>query len=163
MGLFLNKHSYSKKISERYTSPHGDKEVPLYKIEVDMYGSDILVECGKHNHYSEIQSYKDETDLKKVMDMLGVDDSHEIVFNDEVMDLCRIPKNLGDWHNHERALSDYWNSLSPVVRADMGNNIHNLPSYLMSVHESIESAKAVDNSVKAVDNSAVKGDENNGN
>ena len=120
--------------SSQFISSSGSGLVSELKVKVDLEGVDVAVEKGTHDLYSEIQSYKDDTDLKKVMDMLGVSPSDNgITVTDEVIDLTRIPSTLGDWNNYSRELDEFWNSLDVHVRADMDNNIHNLPDYLDAV------------------------------
>lgn len=132
MVLFLTQQ---KKIEKRkhFYSPHGSRIIIEKMLFIDDNGNERLRPCGTHDHYAQIQSYRDSCDLAYILRNL---DPHsinnavstfnaEILLNSPITDVSKMPTSLGGLYNLMREGDNLFNGLPEPIRAEFNYSVKN--------------------------------------
>ncbi|UPW41184.1 internal scaffolding protein [Sigmofec virus UA08Rod_5306] len=81
----------------RQAAPAGEKQEPVYEMDVDLYGHKFLVETGKTNIYERIQESLEETKIENIIRRaLGGDEEALRVMHGTYTDVTNAPKSLAE-------------------------------------------------------------------
>lgn len=104
-----------------------------YKEEYDKDGHADLVICGRKNVYDYIQSFKQDTDIKKILEKyLGGDLSVIDKNKGFYADISSMPKNFSDFHNKIIEGQRIYDGLPTDFKSEFGNNIN---AFMNSIYD----------------------------
>lgn len=104
-------------------SNSGSKLNNVYKFEYRKGVRLLCVQDEKDNIYEKIQSYKDDTNIYKILnrvlqgDYSVLDKNQGIGFDNE-----HFPKSINDYHEYVQRCKYKFNTLSPDIKLLFGNN-----------------------------------------
>lgn len=106
-----------------YSNP-GTKTVNRYARINDDNGVPVLVVKEKFDLYSDIQSYKDDNDIYKILARVSGDIS-KLDFNKGVyMDVTKLPDNYNDLMNMSSQIKSDFDSLPVKYKEKLGSNFN---------------------------------------
>lgn len=96
-----------------------------YKVEYDKQGKRHLVISGTEDVYKSIQSFKDDTDIYKIISRYFNGDISAVDPNKGFYaDLTGIPKNVHDWFNKTEQAKELYSGLPTDFKIKFGNSIN---------------------------------------
>lgn len=157
--MFINRYEVN---SPQSFSETGSILEPVFEISVDDCGCDCLIVKKHHNVDDEIQSYRDDVDMNRILQNLGIKEIH---FEDSIapvvdsgVDFSKLPKTLGDWFNFSKTIDNIYKTLPATAKAEIGSR-YDLYNYLYSYSKNI---KAIQKKAKRIENDiSVNNDELN--
>lgn len=110
--------AYNRPCSCR-VSAVGSPEAPVFSDSVDENGVPTVIITGKTNIDDYIQSFKDDTDIYKILDRLSLSGAQPpVVPVDQFADLSNVPSNIHEAYKQVEYAKVVFNSLSPDKRKE---------------------------------------------
>lgn len=96
-------------------------------LKIGSYGYPVLVDNGKHDLYSEIQSYADSCDLATILQSFDLSSMSGLQFDEigDISDFTSAPKTPAELLNVINSGEVFFNELPVSVRASFGHSLYN--------------------------------------
>lgn len=104
-------------------TPSGEKEEMTFRLEIDDYGHKSIVPDKPINVYDKIQSYKDECDIKAIVERALAGD--ETALNQRTgtyMDITGAPESMADAMRKIKAAEDAFGKMPKEIREKFNNS-----------------------------------------
>lgn len=107
-----------------YTNP-GSRLVDKYKLSYLDDGTETLEVCGKIDVYEKIQSYKDQTDIKAIIDRCIITDDMRELYKTEgfYADMTIMPKSRIDALKSIAEAKNVWAQLPADMKEKFDNDV----------------------------------------
>ena len=107
----------------RYYTDPGSHEAEIYEMTIDKKGHKALVCTGTKDIWEEMQSYKDECDIKQIVARAAAGDYEALNQRQGYYgDITDTPATLAEAQNAIIKLSNEFDSLPPEIRAKFDNS-----------------------------------------
>lgn len=105
----------------------GKQLVNRKTLKIGSYGYPVLADNGKHNLYSEIQSYKDSCDLATILQTFDLGSIGGLTFDElgDLDDFTSAPKTPAELLNVVNTGQVFFNELPVSVRSAFGHSLYN--------------------------------------
>ena len=108
--------AYNRSLGGRFSSV-GSPEASVFADSVDDNGVPTVIVTGKTNIDDYIQSFKDDTDIYKILDRLSMSGAQPpVVPLDQFADISNVPDNIHEAYKQVEYAKVVFNSLSPEKR-----------------------------------------------
>lgn len=115
----------------RFNCECGSGDRKQFQLHIDDDGCHCLICTGQHDQYAEIQSYKENCDLRTMLNgldpnvVLGANSTYttEDVLNSGIADYTALPKTLGGLFNLIKEGENLFNGLPQEVRGEFNNSV----------------------------------------
>lgn len=108
---------------KKFHSISGERTRFTYEMEVNGRGVTELKVTGKEDIYEQIQGYKDEVTIDKILQRVAVGDMSDFRADGIYQDISEIPNNFIEARQSMQKLTNLWAKLKPEVKQKYNWNV----------------------------------------